>query len=107
MDDGRVEDLLLKDKENQKEDLYKWINEKKPADGKALYLTFPLPVRLAMLDMVYNLGLKRFKQFKKPHESVHKRRWAEAAGQCHRKKAFCFSQYVYEEAIRVRREAGT
>jgi len=50
------------------------------------YDTYPDPVKLALLDMIYNLGAaKLFGQFPAFNRSVNDQDWKTAADQCHRK----------------------
>jgi GH24 family phage-related lysozyme (muramidase) len=50
------------------------------------YDTYPDPVKLALLDMVYNLGAARlFGQFPTFEKAVNAQDWKTAAEQCHRK----------------------
>lgn len=92
MEDECVKELLVGDKEHigdkekHKSDIYKWLNET-PSAGKELYQAFPTPVQLALLDMVYNLGLPGLKKYKQLRKSVLHRphgQWTQAAGQCYR-----------------------
>jgi GH24 family phage-related lysozyme (muramidase) len=48
------------------------------------YDSYPLPVKQALLDMVYNLGLEGLLKFKKLKASVEAGDWATAAAQSHR-----------------------
>jgi GH24 family phage-related lysozyme (muramidase) len=50
------------------------------------YDTYPEPVKLALLDMIYNLGApKLFGQFPALEKAVNAQDWKTAAGQSHRK----------------------
>ena len=50
------------------------------------YDTYPEPVKLALLDMVYNLGAsKLFGQFAAFEKAVNAQDWRTAATECHRK----------------------
>lgn len=46
--------------------------------------SFPVLVRLALLDMIYNLGLHGMTKYIHFRESLLHRQWKQAAGQCHR-----------------------
>ncbi len=54
------------------------------AQSFAGYDGYPLPVKKALLDMVYNLGLDGLLKFKKMKASVEAGDWTTAAAQCHR-----------------------
>jgi GH24 family phage-related lysozyme (muramidase) len=48
------------------------------------YRTYPINVKRALLDMIYNLGLRGLLKFKNLKKSVESRDWKEAAKHCHR-----------------------
>jgi GH24 family phage-related lysozyme (muramidase) len=54
------------------------------ADHFTDYRTYPAPVKRALLDMIYNLGLAGILKFKQLKKSVEAAKWRNAAKQCHR-----------------------
>ena len=50
----------------------------------ARHATYPEPVRRALLDMIYNLGLAGLLKFRKLKIAIEQGDWKGAAAQCHR-----------------------
>jgi GH24 family phage-related lysozyme (muramidase) len=48
------------------------------------YAEYPVEVKRALLDMIYNLGKGGLLKFRKLKAAVERRDWKEAAAQCHR-----------------------
>lgn len=89
--------------------LLKWELKRDIEEARKIFPeweSLPEPVRLAIVDMIYNLGVAGFLQFKKMIEAIHRRDWEEAARQmedslwCRQVKTRCkeLAQMVREVA---------
>jgi len=52
------------------------------------YQSFPVPALVAILDMIYNLGIGTFDNFRKLQEAINANNWIRASIECHRKDWF-------------------
>lgn len=76
----------------------------------ARYDSYPEPVKLALLDMIYNMGASRlFRQFSAFEKAVNAQDWKSAAEQCHRRhigasdnrNAWTRHQFILAEAKKI------
>jgi GH24 family phage-related lysozyme (muramidase) len=73
------------DIETHEHALFKWLGNTVVA-GQQFYATCPLPVRLALLDMVFNLGEPKLRKlFVNLRNAVQNRNWLAASEECKRK----------------------
>jgi GH24 family phage-related lysozyme (muramidase) len=75
---SEVENIFLQDLTTHWTDVPKWVND------SAVYASLPSPVRIALLDMVYTLGLNKMANYVNLRAAVLVRDWARAAAECDR-----------------------
>ena len=60
------------------------------------WVSIPTEKRIPLIDMAYNLGIKKFRKFKKMIKAVKESNWSEAAKQIRNSLAYLQAQKRYE-----------